>query len=72
MDWKPINNAPFDREVELAIIDGQGEHVLIFPCCRIAGGWADAQTKKQLFHILPTHWRDWPSNSMPSKSIALH
>jgi hypothetical protein len=24
MDWKPIDTAPFDRDVELAVIDGQG------------------------------------------------
>ncbi|MGB8630207.1 MAG: hypothetical protein WCD69_12580 [Xanthobacteraceae bacterium] len=34
MDWNPINSAPFDHEVEIAVIDGQGEHALIFPCRR--------------------------------------
>jgi hypothetical protein len=72
MDWKPINSAPFDREVELAVIDGQGEHALTFPCRRIVGGWVDALTKKHLYRILPTHWRDWSSNPMPSESTMLH
>ena len=72
MDCKPINTAPFDREVELAIIDRQGEHALIFPCRRIVGGWVDARTKKQLYYILPTHWQDWLSSPMPATSTTLH
>ena len=71
MDWNPINSAPFDREVELAVIDGQGEHALIFPCRRVDGAWVDAQTNRQLYHILPTHWRDWPSTPTPSRSTTL-
>jgi hypothetical protein len=59
MDWKPINTAPFDRDVELAVIDGAGSHALIFPCRRTIGGWVNALTKKQLYSILPTHWRVW-------------
>jgi hypothetical protein len=55
MDWKPIDTAPFYREVEVAVIDGQGAHTLIFPRRRIVGGWIDAQTKKQLYYILLTH-----------------
>ncbi len=59
MDWKPIDTAPFDRNVELAVIDGQGVHALIFPCRRTVGGWLNAESKKELYHILPTHWRVW-------------
>jgi hypothetical protein len=58
MDWKPINTVPFDRDVELAVIDGDAEHALTFPCRRTIGGWVNAATDKQLF-ILPTHWRVW-------------
>lgn len=39
MDWKPIDTAPFDRDLELAVIDGEGKHTLTFPCRRIVGGW---------------------------------
>jgi hypothetical protein len=53
MDWKPVDTAPFDRDVELAVIDGDGEHALVFPCRRIVGGWVNAETKKQLYGILP-------------------
>jgi len=59
MDWKPIDTAPFGRNVELAVINGDGEHALTFPCRRTIGGWVNAVTKKQLYFILPTHWRVW-------------
>jgi len=38
MDWKPIETAPFDRDVELAVIDGGGVHALTFACRRVFGG----------------------------------
>jgi hypothetical protein len=37
MEWKPISTASFDRELELAIFDYDGTHVLVFPCHRIIG-----------------------------------
>jgi len=59
MDWKPIDTAPFDRDVELAVINVAGKHALTFPCRRTIGGWVNAVTKKQLYFVLPTHWRVW-------------
>ena len=59
MDWKPIDTAPFDRDVELAVINVDGKHALTFPCQRTIGGWVNAETKKQLYFVLPTHWRVW-------------
>jgi hypothetical protein len=70
MDWKPIDTAPFDREVELAVIDGAGVHTLTFPCRRVFSGWANAETKKRLYYISPTHWRDRSPNAEPSVSTA--
>jgi hypothetical protein len=58
MNWKQIDTAPFGPDVELAIIDGDGEHVLAFPCQRVVGGWMNATTQKEL-SLLPTHWRIW-------------
>ncbi len=46
MDWQPIDTAPFDRDVELAVID---KHPLVFPCQRVVGGWVNAESKKQLY-----------------------
>jgi hypothetical protein len=30
--WLPIHTAPFDAEIELAVIDREGPHALVFPC----------------------------------------
>ena len=59
MEWKSISTAPFDRDVELAVIDYDGFHALIFPCRRILGGWIDAETRERLDDVQPTHWREW-------------
>jgi len=58
MEWNLIDTAPFDRDLELALIDSEGAHSLSFPCRRIEGGWIEAETKKRLY-IRPSHWRGW-------------
>ena len=35
--WQSIPSAPFDRDLELAVIDDDGTHALVFPCRRIRG-----------------------------------
>jgi hypothetical protein len=66
MEWNPIDTAPHDCDVELAVIDGEGAHALSFPCRRIEGGWIDVESKKRLYCIRPTHWRDWS----PGKTLS--
>jgi hypothetical protein len=66
MEWSLIDTAPHDRDVELAVIDGEGAHALSFPCRRIEGGWIDVESKKRLYCIRPTHWRDWS----PGKTLS--
>jgi hypothetical protein len=56
--WQHIATAPFDCDLEVAVINHDGAHALAFPCRRILGGWADAITKK-LVAVNPTHWREW-------------
>ncbi len=58
MEWKPVSTAPFDRALELAVIDRDGPHALAFPCRRILAGWIDAETKERI-DLNPTHWREW-------------
>jgi len=58
MSWQPIDTAPFDPGLELAVIDNDGSHALAFACRRFAGGWVGVQTKQQI-DVLPTHWREW-------------
>jgi hypothetical protein len=56
--WQLAETAPFDSELELAVLDKDGAHALVFPCRRILDGWIDAATKRRL-DVRPTHWRIW-------------
>jgi len=56
--WESIASAPFDRELELAVIDRDGPHALVFPCRRVAGGWINARSNDRI-DVSPTHWRLW-------------
>ena len=59
MDWTSISIAPpSDRDLELAVIDRDGPHTLVFPCRRILSGWAKVETKQRI-DVRPTHWREW-------------
>jgi hypothetical protein len=58
MEWKPIASAPFDRDLELAVIDYDGQHALVFACRRILDGWINAGTRTRI-DVRPTHWREW-------------
>jgi hypothetical protein len=60
MEWKLIVNAPFNRDLELAVIDSAGTQVVAFPCRRLGdNGWLDVETNKRVYNVSPTHWRDW-------------
>jgi hypothetical protein len=56
--WQSIETAPFDLPVELAVIDEEGPHALVFPCVRVVGGWSDVKNGIRVF-VHPTHWREW-------------
>jgi len=58
IDWQPISTAPFERDLELAVIDQDGPHALVFPCRRVLSGWIGAQSKHRI-EVRPTHWRAW-------------
>jgi hypothetical protein len=61
-DWHPISTAPFDRDLQLSVIE-QGEvYSLVFPCRRTENGWMEATTWKPV-PVEPTHWREWPNQT---------
>jgi hypothetical protein len=60
MQWQLIANAPFDRDLELAVIDRDGLHALVFPCGRVIHGWIKSGTQERI-EVQPTHWRLWIS-----------
>ena len=57
-NWQTVVTAPFDRDLELAVISCGEAHSLVFPCRRVLNGWIDAETKSRV-DVRPTHWRDW-------------
>jgi hypothetical protein len=60
--WKIITTAPFEHDLELAVIDKDGPHVLVFPCRRALSGWMKAETHERI-DVVPTHWREWKGGS---------
>jgi len=56
--WQRIGTAPFDIEIELAVIDHDGPHALVFPCRRALRAWIKAETAESIA-VRPTHWRPW-------------
>jgi hypothetical protein len=55
LEWREIATAPFDREIELAIIDDT-IGLLHGSCVRHKDGWLDAQTLRPVT-VRATHWR---------------
>lgn len=57
--WREIATAPFDRELELAVIDGAVRRTGVF-CLRQGDDWLDAETLRPI-NVTATHWRfRWP------------
>ncbi len=67
--WQPVASAPFDCDLELAVIDAGDPHALVFPCRRILGGWMNADTKERL-DVRPTHWRRWDAARRGAEAAA--
>lgn len=58
--WEEISTAPYDRDIELAVVEVDRVHPLIFACRRTASGWIKAATRERV-SVSPTHWRPWRS-----------
>jgi len=56
--WQPVSTAPFGCDLELAVVDYDGVHTLVFPCRRIINGWMKTATQQRI-DLRPTHWRRW-------------
>lgn len=58
LDWHPIGTAPFDRDLQLSVIEGGEVHSLVFPCRQAQSGWMHGSTGQPVA-VDPTHWRVW-------------
>lgn len=59
--WHVIADAPFGCDLELAVLDEEGTHALVFACRRVVGGWIHSETKERV-DVRPTHWRKWQAD----------
>lgn len=56
--WKPIREAPGDRDIQLGIKDGNRISPLAFACRRIGRSWVQSENSKPV-SFRATHWREW-------------
>src|SRR5260370_12538896 len=63
-EWHPITSAPFGHDLQLAVIERDEVHSLVFPCRRTRGGWVHASTGSAI-SVDPSHWREWPADDPP-------
>ena len=59
--WHSIHapsDVPADRDVHLAVVEGQAVHALVFPCRRVGTTWVDANTRRPV-EVYPSHWQEW-------------
>jgi hypothetical protein len=56
--WEEISTAPYNRDIELAVVEADHVHPLIFACRRTASGWVKAASRERVT-VSPTHWRPW-------------
>ncbi|UCI10112.1 hypothetical protein FJ974_06765 [Mesorhizobium sp. B1-1-8] len=67
--WNLIATAPFGRSLELAVMDQEGLHALVFPCEKVRDGWWRDTITGALVDIRPTHWREWKSRKDQTDSL---
>jgi hypothetical protein len=60
--WEEISTAPFDRDLELAVIERNRVYPLVFACRRTPAGWIKAASQERVI-VHPTHWRAWLANT---------
>ena len=57
--WHPITQqAPQDRDLRLAVIEGGEVHALVFPCRRKGEAWVDTENGRKI-EVYPTHYQEW-------------
>jgi len=64
MEWQPVTTAPYGVELELAVVNGNGIHAVVFPCRRVIHGWVSGKTGAPV-ELHPTHWRQWDERVNP-------
>jgi len=66
MEWQRIITAPFDRDLQLAVINARGVHSLVF--LSSCSSRMDQDRDEDAGRCSPTHWREWNDTLTPSFS----
>src|SRR5437763_9296860 len=59
--WHPIvavTDIPPDRDLRLAVLEGDAVHALVFACRRAGVKWLDAKTGRPV-EVYPSHRQEW-------------
>jgi len=56
--WEEISTAPYNRDLELAVVERDRVYALVFACQRTPSGWVRAPSMERVV-VSPTHWRTW-------------
>ena len=48
-DWQPITSAPFDRDLQLSVIEKEEVYALIFPCRQDTNWMGQCENRKTSF-----------------------
>jgi len=67
MEWQTVNTVPRGRDLEIAVIDSEGVVAVAHPCRLTGHGWIAAESKKWLYRVRPTHWRDLSPKEEPTQ-----
>ena len=69
--WEEIATAPYDRDLELAVVEGDHVHQLVFPCRRTPAGWVKVVTHERVAVLLQflggRHRTELPANAIEPK-----
>jgi hypothetical protein len=69
--WERISTAPYDRDLELSVVEEGRVHPLVFACRRTPSGWVRATTLERVI-ISPTHWRLWLEGILLQHALHQH
>lgn len=61
--WQPIATAPFNRKVEVAVLDPDGSHRFSYRARLTHGGWLSDDIG--FIEVDPTHWRELAPHNDP-------
>lgn len=58
-DWHPISTAPFNRDLEVCVIERDRYCALPYPCRQTRNGWINSDLDVRV-KVEPAKWRGWP------------